>query len=118
MNYRETSRSALRRFEAVSGDLDRDIVRALEAAGVYGATCEQIEERIGRSHQSVSGNLRHLVERGIIEDSGRKGVTRSGRAAIAWRVVTDEWLQQRDAAMAGRARMEPASEPDLFGGAE
>jgi DNA-binding IclR family transcriptional regulator len=119
MNYQPTSRAAWRQWQEVSGDLDREILRVIAAADERGITCEKIEERIDRSHQSVSGNLRHLVERGFVEDSGCKGVTRSGRAAIAWRLASGDWLERRDAAMRQRAKHEkPMSVHgplDLFG---
>ena len=82
--YKETSRQALNSFAPVSGDLDRDIVGAIREAGSAGITCEAIEQKIDRKHQAVSGNLRHLVEREIVKDSGLKGKTASGRTAIRW----------------------------------
>ena len=68
----------------MTGELDRLIVEAIRAAGPEGIICERIELAIGRSHQSVSGNLRHLVERGVVRDSGRTGRTTSNRPAILW----------------------------------
>lgn len=83
--YQQTSREAYQGFGgAVSGALDSLIVEALNRAGPEGLTCEAIELAIGRTHQAVSGNLRHIVERGIIRDSGAKGKTSSGRSAILW----------------------------------
>jgi predicted transcriptional regulator len=82
--YRETSREAWHSIEDVAGELDREILQAIKASEPVGITCQAIEERLDRLHQAVSGNLRHLVERGYVEASGRFGQTRSGRRAIRW----------------------------------
>lgn len=84
MNYQETSREAWRRFAVVSGSVDDRIIRALQEAGESGLTDEEVERRLGEKHQTVSGNRRHLAERGLVKDSGLRGVTSSGRAAIKW----------------------------------
>jgi hypothetical protein len=83
MVYRDTSALAWRSFLPVSPILDDMILAALRASS-GGLTCQEIEGVIEREHQAVSGNLRHLVEKGRAFASGRKGTTRSGRAAIIW----------------------------------
>lgn len=82
--YRETSREAWRPFLPVSAHLDRLIMAVLELHCAEGATCQQIEACIDRDHQAVSGNLRHLVERGLVKPTKLRGLTRSGRKAIRW----------------------------------
>jgi hypothetical protein len=82
--YKATSREALRAFAPVTGDLDNAIIKAIRLAGAKGISDEGIEQLTGRKHQAVSGNRRHLVERGVIRDSGNRGKTRSGRACILW----------------------------------
>ena len=91
INYQETSREAWRSFLPDSAKLDRLIMKSLEDLGEV--TCQRIEGYIDRDHQAVSGNLRHLVEKNLVEDSGRRGKTRSGRSAILWRIVnpTDQF---------------------------
>tara|TARA_R110000823_G_scaffold124198_1_gene250584 strand:- start:218 stop:511 length:294 start_codon:yes stop_codon:yes gene_type:complete len=91
INYQETSREAWRSFLPDSAKLDRLIMKSLEDLGEV--TCQSIEGYIDRDHQAVSGNLRHLVEKNLVEDSGRRGKTRSGRSAILWRIVnpTDQF---------------------------
>ena len=86
MNYQETSKEALTSFKPVSGQLDKEIMQALRHHP-DGITCQAIEDYIKRDHQAVSGNLRHLVENGHAEASGRFGKTRSGRKAILWIVA-------------------------------
>jgi len=85
--YRETSRVAWRQSVSSSGSLDHAIMEAIEAAGRDGITCSDIEAQIKRTHQACSGNLRHLVERKLVEPSGQHGLTPSGRKAMKWRVV-------------------------------
>jgi predicted transcriptional regulator len=87
LNYQETSRMAWRDFVKHTDSLDGLILQTLEAAGEEGMTCDKIEEMINRSHQAVSGNLRHLVERGLVIATGQKGLTRSRRSAKKWRIA-------------------------------
>ena len=86
MNYQDTSRDAFQEFKPVSGRLNQEIMRALRDHP-DGITCQAIEVYIRRDHQAVSANLRHLVEKGHAEASGRYGTTRSGRKAILWVVA-------------------------------
>jgi len=64
---------------------------ALYRACDDGLTCQDIELGIGRSHQAVSGNLRHLVEKGAVKESGSYGKTSSGRRAKKWTIA---WTPQ------------------------
>jgi len=80
--YQETSREAWQ--QCVKGELDRAICAALEGAGTAGLIDEEIEGRIKRDHQSVSGNRRHLVERGLVRKTCLCGVTTRGKKAIRW----------------------------------
>ena len=70
-----------------AAELDRAIMGAMASRADPGAgiTCQEIETLTGRSHQSVSANLRHLVEDGLVEPTGAFGVTQSGRRAMTWR---------------------------------
>ena len=85
MKYQDTSRQAWRSFIPVTATLDRQILEALYCCG--GATCQEVEKRIDRTHQAVSGNLRHLVERDIVEKGERRRLVDSGRSAIVWEIV-------------------------------
>jgi hypothetical protein len=83
--YKETSREAWDSIEGeISGALDLDILSTIAAHEPDGIICQAIEEELNRLHQAVSGNLRHLVEKGYVQESGRYGQTRSGRKAILW----------------------------------
>lgn len=82
--YKQTSREAFHSFATISGELDRAILETIRDAPVNGIICEHIERAIGRKHQAVSGNLRHLVERKLVKHSGDYGRTQSGRKAMKW----------------------------------
>lgn len=87
-NYRSTSREAWEAMIPATAHLDRQIMAELTKHGERGQTCQKVEEPIKRDHQAVSGNLRHLVERGYVEAvPGAFGATRSGRRAMLWRIV-------------------------------
>ena len=88
-SYRHTSREAFDSMSGkLSGQLDIYIMRQLKRhTPVGGIICEDIEKAIGRKHQAVSGNLRHLVEAGLAEATGNHGRTSSGRRAIKWAIT-------------------------------
>ena len=60
------------------------IVDYLWDAGID--TCDNIEHQLSLSHQTCSACIRGLVKRGVLEDSGLKSLTRSGRKAIMWQI--------------------------------
>ena len=86
MKHRHTSREAYDSMAgALSGALDIRIMRQLRRhTPAGGVICEHIETALGRKHQSVSGNLRHLVEGGLAAATSNHGTTSSGRRAIKW----------------------------------
>lgn len=60
--------------------------RILEQIRLHPSTCEEVEQATGLPHQTVSARIRALVLDGIVENSGDKRPTESGRRAIVWRV--------------------------------
>lgn len=50
-----------------------------------GLTCDQVEQKMNRSHQTISARVNQLRDKGWIVDSGLRRLTRSGRKAIVWR---------------------------------
>jgi hypothetical protein len=62
--------------------------------GAVGMTVDAIEQRLNRSHQSVSARVNELRDKGWVVDSGIRRPTRSGRKAIVWR-PTSAALEQR-----------------------
>ena len=67
-----------------SAQLDGEILRTLWAAGERGMMCWEVELVIGRTHQSVSGNMTHLAEQGGIQRTDRTGKTPRGYTAYYW----------------------------------
>jgi predicted ArsR family transcriptional regulator len=51
--------------------------------------CDEIEHQLSLSHQTCSACIRGLVKQGILEDSGLKSLTRSGRRAIMWKLTEE-----------------------------
>ena len=49
--------------------------------------CDEIECQLSLSHQTCSACIRGLVKQGVLEDSGEKSRTRSGRRAIMWKLT-------------------------------
>src|SRR4051794_40090322 len=100
--YRGTSRDACESFMPWSAELDRAILRAISDGPAIGLTCQDIEDRLERTHQAVSGNMRHLFEKGLIEFAGHYGTTRSGRRAMRW--VLSEYAHTGQAELVAELR--------------
>lgn len=78
-----TSRDAAERIEPSADTLRRmvlDHVRGCQG----GATCDEVEEKLGLRHQTASARLWELHKAGLVVDSGRTRKTRSGRSAVVW----------------------------------
>lgn len=56
--------------------------------GGVGLTVDQLEQLMGRSHQSVSARVNDLMNRNWVHDSGLRRKTRSNRPAIVWAPTT------------------------------
>lgn len=80
----ETSREAAESVAEISG-AQRQAVADLIVQSPR--TDDEIEVLTGYRHQSCSARRRELVLAGVIEDSGEKRLTRSGRKATVWRLV-------------------------------
>jgi hypothetical protein len=82
----ETSRSAAKRIVPHLARLENLVLEAIRAAGDAGLCDHELEKCTGLQHQTASARRRELVIRGLIEDSGLRRDTPSGRSAKAWRV--------------------------------
>jgi hypothetical protein len=51
------------------------------------ATDDELEQRSGNSHQTISSARNWLVEAGWVQDSGKRRNTRSGRQAVVWELT-------------------------------
>jgi hypothetical protein len=49
-----------------------------------GLTCDEVEQALDRTHQSISARVNQLRDSGWIVDSGERRKTRSGRNAVVW----------------------------------
>ncbi|HCU25405.1 MAG TPA: hypothetical protein DF383_10320 [Deltaproteobacteria bacterium] len=58
----------------------------IDSRGEIGATCDEAEQKLNLSHQCCSARIRELYQDGLIEDSGERRKTRSGRKAIVWKI--------------------------------
>ena len=77
---------------SVEGDLTRREAQVLEvfkAAGAAWCTTDEVEARLGLTHQSVSARVSTLAKVGRLVKSEARRKTRSGRAAAVY--VLPEW---------------------------
>jgi len=51
-------------------------------------TDDELEQSTGLSHQCCSPRRRELVQAGLVEWTGERRATRSGRTARVWRITT------------------------------
>ena len=63
------------------------VARLIHRRSPVGITDEQIEDALRLKHQSASARRWEMMIRGLVVDSGRQGVNRSGCKATLW-VVT------------------------------
>src|SRR5262245_3306788 len=81
--YQATSREAWRSMAEALPEVDACIVRMIGQSG-DGLTADEIEARSGLRHQTVSAQIRHMTEAGLLEATGARRPTRSGRGAMVW----------------------------------
>jgi hypothetical protein len=85
--YQQTSRDAWESVWRLLPTIDGAIVRAIDRR--HGGTSEEIEDATRFRHQTVSAQIRHMVEGGLLEDSGRRRLNRNGRRCIVWQLVSN-----------------------------
>lgn len=78
----ETSKSAAEEIGSHLGRLEQLVLDTITAHGPH--TCDELEQRIGLSHQTTSARLRGLKLRDRIRATGERRPTRSGRMADVW----------------------------------
>lgn len=83
--YTPTPREVWQRYVSPKSLLDPLIMDVIEASGEEGIISQDVEAKIGRSHQAVSANITRLAQRGLIEIGGY-GRTVSGMRARKWRI--------------------------------
>lgn len=89
MTRRDTQDEAWNAWDdETSDDLDGRIL-ALLRANPQGLTDEAMGRALGALHQTVSGNRRHLVEKGRVRFSGERVVKANGRRSRTWVLGVD-----------------------------
>jgi DNA-binding transcriptional ArsR family regulator len=89
----DTSRAAAESIAPLTKVLVRKIMVALVARPM---TCAEIETALELSHQTASARLSEMKKFGLVEDTGERRPTPSGRSAMVYR------LSQGAAAMASQ----------------
>lgn len=77
----ETSKEAAESIKPKAAILRARCLSVVEASGINGATCDEVEAATGLLHQSASARVRELVQMGAIMPNGERRLTRSGRSA-------------------------------------
>jgi hypothetical protein len=84
-----TSRLAAESMARHAPNLREHVFAAIVEAGAEGRTTDELEVRLGLSHQTCSPRVTDLARRGRIRASGTRP-TRSGRAAKVWVIAIAE----------------------------
>jgi len=79
----ETSKRAAESVEAGLNQMQEQVLAAIRS-DASGRTCDEVERVLALRHQTASARIRELACKSKIVDSGRRRVTRSGRAAVVW----------------------------------
>lgn len=84
----ETSKQAAQEIATDARAIRSQVLRFIVQQGVFGATCDEVEQALGLRHQTASARCRELVLQGLLEKytdprTGKsvRRPTRSGRAA-------------------------------------
>lgn len=79
----ETSREAKASMGPHLNRIATEVLNAIKFVGPM--ACHEVEELLPLRHTTASARIRELVKKGLLEDSGLKRKTPSGRNAIVWR---------------------------------
>ena len=83
MRTTETSRAAYESVKPYVPTMEEKIIAMIKKRNW---TCDELEQHLDLKHQSCSACITKLQDKGVIEDSGIKRKTRSGRLARAYRM--------------------------------
>jgi DNA-binding transcriptional regulator GbsR (MarR family) len=90
--------------------------RAYRLISSRAMTCDEIERLTGWAHQSASARLWELARAGLIQDTGMRAKTRSGRTARLYAKTIPhrvEWTKEDDALEAADRELALRAERDL-----
>jgi hypothetical protein len=88
-NHPETSHEMAAKAAPRSGTLRATIYDLIADRGHLGLTCDEAEQILNRSHQSVSATFNSLKNDEWIVDSGERRLTRYANRAIVWVIRKD-----------------------------
>ena len=80
-----TSREAAQSMEPHVQRLEAEVLSCLRFCGPM--ACFEVERFCNMAHTTASARIRGLVVKQLVEDSGDRKPTPSGRNAILWRAV-------------------------------
>ncbi len=80
----DTSEDAAASMGVHLARLERVVFSHITKRGAHGCTDEELERATGLKHQSLCARRRMLVQRGLVQDSGRRRVNLTGRSAVVW----------------------------------
>jgi predicted transcriptional regulator len=83
---RDTSLDAANAIRSVAGRLRLLVLNAIREQGGRGACNHELEAALGLAGNTVRPRVWELRRFGLVEDSGLRRPTPSGRQAVAWRV--------------------------------
>ena len=83
-NGTDTSKAAAQAILPKLSEVLMRIHMQIIRSGKLGMTCDEIERELKLRHQTASARVRDLAQRGVIDDSGSRRATSSGRPAIVW----------------------------------
>ncbi len=86
----ETSLAAHDSLRDIFPAIHWQVITHLRACYGTGSTCDEAEVALDMRHQTCSAAFTKLKNKGVINDTGARRRTRSGRPAIVWA------LSQRD----------------------
>lgn len=86
VKHSETSKAAAREIEPTLNELQRKVRDFFIFRGDHGATDEEIQLTLEMNPSTERPRRRELQVRGIVFDSGIKRKTKSGRAAVVWKI--------------------------------
>jgi hypothetical protein len=64
--------------------LQTSVYETLRMMRTFGATVDELEKKLNLSHQTCSPRVLELRQKGLVVDSGKRRLTRSGRRARVW----------------------------------
>lgn len=79
-----TSKEAAEAIQPTLGAIESKVLGFIVGRKRIGATCDEVERLLGFRHQTASARIYDLAQKGLIQDSGDRRETSSGRRAIVW----------------------------------